>query len=125
MALVLPKSLFGRTDAEAEAPILWPPDVKNWLIGKDPDAGKDRGHEEEGMAEDEVVGWHHRLNGHEFKQALEVGNGQGEAWHAAVHSITKSWMGLSNWTDLTEKLAKNEESLIVISSSWIDPLIIK
>ena len=58
---------IGRTDAEAETPILWPPDVKNWLIGKDPDAGKDWRWEEKGMIEDEMVGWHHRLNGHEFE----------------------------------------------------------
>ena len=57
---------IGRTDAEAEAPILWPPDVKNWLIGKDADAGKDWRQEEKGMTEDEIVGWHHQLNGHEF-----------------------------------------------------------
>ena len=56
----------GRTDVEAEMPILWPPDAKNWLIGKDPDAGKDWGQEEKGTTEDEIVGWHHRLNGHEF-----------------------------------------------------------
>ena len=54
---------IGRTDAEAETPILWPPDMKNWLIGKDPDAGKDWKQEEKGMTEDEMVGWHHRLNG--------------------------------------------------------------
>ena len=64
----------GRTDAEAEAPILWPPDAKSWLIGKDPDAGKDWRWEERGMTE---VGWHHWLNGHEFEQALRVGEGQG------------------------------------------------
>ena len=58
---------IGRTDAEAEAPILWPPDVKNWLIGKDPDAGKDWRQDEKGLEEDEQVGWHHRLNGHEFE----------------------------------------------------------
>ena len=57
----------GRTDAEAETPILWPPDVKNWLIWKDPDAGKDWGQDEKGMTEDEMVGWHHWLNGHEFE----------------------------------------------------------
>ena len=57
----------GRTDAEPETPILWPPDVKNWLIRKDPDAGKDWGWEEKGMTEDEMVGWHHRLHGHEFE----------------------------------------------------------
>ena len=72
-----PWKCIGRTDAEAEAPILWPPDVKNWLIGKDPDAGKDRGQEEKRMTEDEMVGWHHRLDGHEFEQAPGAGDGQG------------------------------------------------
>ena len=67
----------GRTDAESEAPILWPPDAKNQLIGKDPDAGKDWRQEEKGMTEDEMVGWHHWLDGHEFKQAPGVGAGQG------------------------------------------------
>ena len=66
-----------RTDVEAEAPVLWPPAVKNWLIWKDPDAGKDWRWEEEGMTEDEMVGWHHWLNGHEFEQTLGVGDGQG------------------------------------------------
>ena len=60
-----------------ETPILWPPDVKNWLIGKDPDAGKDWGQEEKGMTEDEMVGWHHWLNGHEFEWTLGDGEGQG------------------------------------------------
>ena len=63
---------IGRTDAEAETPILWPPDVKNWLTGKDPDAGKDWRQEEKGMTEDEMVGWHHQLDGHEFEQSLGV-----------------------------------------------------
>ena len=58
---------IGRTDVEAETPILWPPDMKSWLIWKDPDAGKDWRQEEKGMTEDEMVGWHHRLNGHEFE----------------------------------------------------------
>ena len=58
---------IGRTDAEAETPILWPPDVKNWLIWKDPDTGKDWWQEEKGMTEDEMAGWHHRLSGHEFE----------------------------------------------------------
>jgi len=57
---------MGRADVEAETPILWPPDVKNWLIGKDPDAGKDWGQEEKGTTENKMVGWHRRLNGHEF-----------------------------------------------------------
>ena len=68
---------IGRTDAEAETPIFWPPDVKNWLLGKDPDAGKDWGQEEKGTTEDEMVGWHHWLNGREFEQAPGVGDGQG------------------------------------------------
>ena len=67
---------FGRTDAEAEAPIPWPPDVKKWLIGKDPDAGKDRRQEKKGVTEDEMVGWHHQLDEHEFEQALGVGDRQ-------------------------------------------------
>ena len=58
---------IGGTDAEAETPILWPPDAKNWLIGKDPDAGQDWREEETGTTEDEMVGWHHQLNGHEFE----------------------------------------------------------
>ena len=68
---------IGRTDAKAEAPILLPPDVKNWLIGKDPDAGKDWRQEEKGMIKDEMVEWHHQLNGYEFEQAPGVGDGQG------------------------------------------------
>ena len=66
-----------RTDAEAETPILWLPDAKNWLIGKDPDSGKDWRQEEKGMTEGEMVGWHYWLNGHEFEQAPRVGEGQG------------------------------------------------
>ena len=72
-----PCIFIGRTDAKAEVPILWPPDVKNQLTGKNPDAGKDWRQEEKGTTEDEMVGWHHHLNGHEFEQALGVGDGQG------------------------------------------------
>ena len=64
-----------RTDVEAETPILWPPDAQNWLIRKDPGAGKDWMQEEKGTTEDEMVGWHHRLYGREFEQALRVGDG--------------------------------------------------
>ena len=71
-----PWTFIGRTDAEVEAPTLWPPDTKNWLTGKDPDAGKDRKQEKE-MTEDEMVGWHHWLNGHESEQAPGDGEGQG------------------------------------------------
>ena len=67
---------MGRTNAEAEAPILWPPDAKSWLIWKDPDTGKNWRQEEKGMTKDDIVGWHHQLNGHEFQQALGVSDGQ-------------------------------------------------
>ena len=86
---------FGRTDAEAETPILWPPDEKNWLIWKDPNAGKDWRRVEKGMTEDEMVGWHHRLNGCEFEQAPEAGDGQGSLI-PAVHGVAKSRTRLSD-----------------------------
>ena len=87
---------IGRTDAEAETPVLWPPDIKNWLLRKDPDAGKDGTQEETGMTEDEMVGWHHRLNGYEFEQALGVGDGQGSL---VCCSCKESDMtGRLNWT---------------------------
>ena len=77
----------------------WPPDVESWLIWKDPDAGKDWRQEEKGMTEDETVGWHHRLNGSEFEQTLELVMDR-EAWHAAVHGVAKNWTWLSDWTEL-------------------------
>ena len=91
---------IGRTDAEAEAPILWPPDVKNWLIRKDPDAGKDWRQEEKGMTEDEMVAWHHQFNGHEFEQALRIGDGQ-ESRACCIpwgrkEADTNEWL---NWTE--------------------------
>ena len=76
-----PWILIGRTDAEAEAIILWSPEAKSWLIGKDPDSGKDWEQEEKGATEDETVGWHHWLNGQEFEQTLGDSEGQ-EAWRA-------------------------------------------
>ena len=78
-----------RTDAEAEAPILWSPEVKSWLIWKYPDVGKEWGQEEKGMTEDEMVGWHHWLNEYESEQTPGDGEGQG-AWRAAVHAVAKS-----------------------------------
>ena len=87
---------IGRIDAEAEAQ-LWPPDVKKWLIGKDPDAGKDWRQEEKGMTEDKMVQWHHCLDGHEFEQAPGVGDGQGSG-------VTKSWTWLSDWTKLMKTI---------------------
>ena len=88
----------GRTDVEAETPILWPPDAKSWLIWKDADAGKDWGHEEKGMTEDEMVGWHHRLNGHGFGWTPAVGDGQGGL--ACCGSWGRKETGLRlNWTE--------------------------
>ena len=89
----------GRTAAEAEAPILWPPNAKNWLTRKDPDAGKDWSQEEKGVTEDEMVGWHHRLNGHKFEQSSGVGDGQRSLaccspW-GRKESDTTEWV---NWT---------------------------
>ena len=93
---------IGRTDAEAETPILWPPDAKSWLIGKDPDAGNDWRREEKGMTEDEMVGWHHQLNGHQFEKAPEVGDGQGGLVCCSPEGHkeldTTEWL---NWTDLS------------------------
>ena len=86
----------GRTDAEAEALIFWPPDAKNWLLRKDPDAGKDWGQEEKGMTEDEMVGWHHQLDGHELEQVSGVGYGQGSL--QPMGSQSETW--LSDWPEL-------------------------
>ena len=76
-----PWTFIGWTDAKAEIPIVWLPDAKYWLIGKDPDAGKDWRQEENGMTEDEMVGWHHWRSGHEFEQTLGDGEGQGSLAH--------------------------------------------
>jgi len=91
----------GRTDSEAETPILWPPDTKKWLTGKDPDAGKDWRKEEKGMTEAEMVGWHQRIDGHEFEQASGVGDGQGSLaccspWGRKESDMTERL----NWTEL-------------------------
>ena len=96
-----PWVFFGRNDAKAETPILWPPHAKSWLIGKDSDAGKDWGQEEKGTTEDEMAGWHHQLNGHEFEWTLGVGDGQGglvfcDSW-GLKESDTTEWL---NWTEL-------------------------
>ena len=87
---------FGRTDVEAETPILWSPDAKSWLIWKDPDAGKDWGQEEKGMTEDEMVGWHHWVNGHGFGWTPGVGDGQGGLACCSPWGQTR----LSDWTVL-------------------------
>ena len=86
---------IGRTDAEAETPILWPPDVKSWLIWKDPDAGKDWRQEEKGSTEGEMVGWYHRLNNMSLSKLRELVMDR-EAWPAAAHGVAKSWTWLSD-----------------------------
>jgi len=91
---------FGRTDGKAETPVLWPPHVKSWLIGKGSGAGRDWGQEETGTTEDEMAGWHHQLDGREFEWTPGVGDGQGglaccSSW------VAKSWTWLSDWTVLT------------------------
>ena len=98
---ISPGVFFGRTDAKDETPVFWPPHAKSWLIGKDPDAGRDWGQEEKGMTEDEMAGWHHQLDGCEFEWTLEDGDGQGglvccDSW-GRKESDTTEWL---NWTKL-------------------------
>ena len=102
-------TFIGRTDAETETPILWPPDAKYWLIGKDPDYGKDWRWEEKGMTEDEMAGWHHRLNGHGFGWTPGIDNGQGglvccSSWGCKELDMTERL----NWTELFLKEGKTE-----------------
>jgi len=99
---------FGRNDAKAETPVLWPPHVKSWLTGKDSDAGRDWGQEEKGMTEDEMAGWHHWLDGHESVWTPGVGDGQGgleccDSWgrkESDTNGVAKSRTRLSDWTEL-------------------------
>jgi len=97
-----PWVFIGRNDAKAETPVLWPPHVKSWLIGKDSDAGRDWGQEEKGPTEDEMAGWHHRLDGHESEWTLGVGDGQGglaccDSWGHRESDMTE-WL---NWSLLS------------------------
>ena len=109
---------IGRTDVEAKAPIFWPPDARNWLIGKEPDAGKDWRQKEKGTTEDETVGWHHWLNGHESEQAPGVGDRQGSLaccnpWGLKESDITE-WM---IWIDYLSLLVGAK--IIIFSAQWI------
>ena len=110
-----PWIFIEKTDSEAEAPILWPPDAKNWLIGKDPDAGKDWGQEKR-ITEDEMVGWHHRLNGHDFEHALGIDAGQGilvccSLWGCKESDTTVTelnWNSRQNWYTHTHMYSLSE-----------------
>ena len=106
---------FRTNDAKAETPILWPPHVKSWVIGKDSDAGRDWGQEEKGMTEDEMAAWHHRLHGHEFGWTPGVGDGQGglaccNLW-GRKESDTTEWL---NWTELNWTKAPEVETVRVL-----------
>ena len=102
-----PWDFFGRNDAKAETPVLWPPHVKSWLIGKDCDAGRDWGQEEKGRTEDEMAGWHHWLNGRECEWTPGVGDGQGglvccNSWGHKELDITEQLI----WSDLNPKRSR-------------------
>ena len=116
-----PWDFFGRNDAKAETPVLWPPHAKSWLIQKDSDAWMDWGQEEKGVTEDEMVGWHHRLNGRESEWTPGVGDGQGSL--ACCDSWGHSRTRLSNWTELnwTEGncVYKLQHHLVIQTSSFL------
>ena len=92
---------IGRTDAEAETPIFWPPHAKSWLVGQDSDTGRDWGQKEKGMTEDEMAGWHHRPDAHEFEWTLGVGDGHG-GLACCDSQVTKSQTRPSHWTELND-----------------------
>ena len=122
---------IGRTDVEAETAILWPPDAKNWFIWKDADAGKDWRREEKGTTEDEMVGWHHGLNGHEFEEAPGVGDGQGSLaccspWGRKDSNTTEK----PNWTELMHifgayLVAHMVKNLPALQETWVRSLVRK
>ena len=102
---------IGRTDTEAETLVLWPPHAKSWLIGKDSDSGRDWGQEEKGTTEDEMAGWHHRLDGHEFGWTPGVGDGQGglecwDSWGLKESDMTEQL----NWTEHLNRVGKLSEA---------------
>ena len=117
-----PWDFFGRNDAKAETLVLWPPHAKSWLIGKDSDAGRDWGQEKKETTEDEMAGWHHRLNGHEFEWTPGVGDGQGglaccDSWgHKELD--TTEWL---NWTEFAWNVPL--VSLIFLKRSLVFPIL--
>ena len=112
---------IGRTDAEVEAPILWPPDAKSQLIRKDPDAGKDWRQEDKRATEDAMVGWHHQLNGHEFEQALGVGDGQGGLACYSPWGCKESDMTELNWAPLSIPWETRKLSFLVCWKAVLTP----
>ena len=111
-----PWDLFGRNDAKAETPVLWPPHVKSWLLGKDSDAGRDWGQEEKGMTEDEMAGWHHWLDGHESEWTPGDGDEQGglaccDSWGLKELDMTERL----NWTELNKNLVYSSGNSIQYS----------
>ena len=120
-----PWIFIGRTEAEAEAPILWPPDTKSWLIGKDSDAGRHWGQEEKGTTEDEMAGWHHQLDGHEFGWTSGVDDGQGglaccNSWSLKESDMTEwlNWTEL-NWTQLNVSCLRTASGLNLLANPVI------
>ena len=107
---------IGRTDVEAETPILWPPDAKSWLIWKDPDAGKDWGKEEKGTTEDEMAGWHHQLNGHGFGWTPGVDDGQGDRQFMGSQRVRHDWATELNWTSPWSWKVSSPEHLVSFSA---------
>ena len=114
-------TFIGRTDAEVEAPILWPPDAKNWLTGKDPDTGKDWRQQEKGMTEAEMVGWHHQLGRHEFEQALGVGDEQGSLVCCSPlgHRVKLDWANETDWNDPSQGTGPRLISLLPLLSDYM------
>ena len=108
---------LGRTDAEAETLMLWPPDAKNWLTGKDPDARKDWRQEERGTTEDEMVGWHHQLDGHEFEQSPGVADGQGSLECCSPWGRKESDM--TEWTELTQGNLRIQYNICQVTSGML------
>ena len=116
-----PWVFFGRNNAKAETPVLWPPHAKSWLTGKDSDAGRDWGQEEKGTTEDEMAGWHHWLDGHKFEWTLGVGDGQGglvccDSWGR------KELDRLSNWTNNYSIAAASAPKLLQSCLTLCDPI---